>query len=230
MEIRKSLVTRIKEVFSSSRYLIPLIAIFFGFFIWLEWANIFITWEHTYIYALALCIFWFFSLCYLFIKFRRIRLSSKILVLFIALSISLEFYVLIRYNSIGSEGGLPYFLSPKDIFIILSFSIVSILGVLAIVFAILMPRFETELTYLTNLLRVKNRESPRSHRFLEILSSFPVFIGIHYTFFLLFGINHINFGHRLPINYVIIIVSPWIILMGFYIIYCFIVGGIKSGE
>ncbi len=229
MEIKKSLLTQIKEVFSSSRYWIPIITILFGFFIWLEWAHIFITWEHTYIYAIVLCIFWLFSLCYLFIKFRRIRLSSKILVLLIALSVSLEFYVLIWYNHIGEEICIPYLLSPKDIFIISSFSIVSILGVLAIVFAILMPRFETELTYLTNLLRVKNRESPRSRRFLEILSSFPVFIGIHYTFFLIFGINHINSCNPLPINYVIIIASPWIILMGFYIIYCFIVG-IKSGE
>ena len=131
------------------------------------------------------------------------------------------------YNWISSEFCWLYPLFPTDIFIILFAIIISILGVIAIVFAILIPRFQTELTYLTNIFSIKNRESSRSNRFLEIWTSFPVFIGIHYIFFFLFGINNINSCNTLPFNYVIIIVSPWIIVMSFYIIYCFIVGLMK---
>ncbi len=194
----------IEKSLSSSRYLRPVIALFFGWFIWLEGANIFIETENrSYLFNIALFFFLFITLCFLFRKFKRINLQSKILVLIIALSISLEFYVLMIYNWISSEFCWLYPLFSSDIFIILFAIILSILGVIAIVFAILIPRFQTELTYLTNLVRIKNRESSRSAKFLEIWTSFPVFIGIHYIFFFLFGINNINSCNTLPFNFCI---------------------------
>lgn len=216
--------TRIKEVFSLLRLLIPLIAIFFGIFIWLEGFKIFFKGNEsrTFVVEFALCSFWLFTLCYLFIKFKRIKFESKILVFFIALSVSLEFYVIINYNWF-SEFCWFYPLSLTDISLIIFSNILSILGVVAIVIAILSSRFQAELTYLTNLLRIKNRESLKNPRFLETCASFPVFIGIYNTFFLLFGINNINSCNTLPLNYVIIIVTPWIILMIYYIFYSFIV-------
>jgi len=51
----------IEKSLSSSRYLRPVIAIFFGWFIWLEGANIFIKTENrSYLFNIALFFFFVF--------------------------------------------------------------------------------------------------------------------------------------------------------------------------
>jgi len=103
----------------------------------------------------------------------------------------------------------------------------SILGVVPIVIAIIAPNFQSELNYLTNITRIKDRESRTRYRFLEIWTSFPVFMGIHSIFFLVFVINDVYRCLEMPLNNVIILVLPWLFLMGFYLIYTSVVGLMK---
>ena len=216
-----------KKGYSFLRYLIPLIVIFFGFFYWLEGFKYFIRDSEirNYVNYFAFWSFWLFTLCYLFKKFKRINFQSKILVLFIAFSISLEFYVLFMYNNFSDIClHIPY---PADIFIIQLSSFMAILGVIGIVLGISTPHFETELNYLTNIARIKNRETKTRYVFLEIWASFPVFMGIYYIFFLLFGIINMNSCNVLPFMYVVISSLPWIILMIFFTIYTTVVGLMK---
>jgi len=219
---------QIKKGYSFLRYLVPLIAIFFGFFYWFEGFTYFIKdidiWLN--ISGFIFCGFWVFTLCYLFKRFIGINFQSKILVLLIALSVSFNFYVMLMYNSF-SEACFYSILTPKDIYIIRLASYMSILGVMPIIIGIIAPNFQTELNYLTNITRIKDRESKTRYRFLEIWASFPVFMGIHSIFFLIFGINDIIRCHEMPLNYVIILVLPWLFLMVFYLIYTSIVGLMK---
>jgi len=210
------------------RFLLPLIAIFFGFFYWLEGFTYFIKDIDIGLYVSGFIFigFWVFTLFYLFIGFIGINFLSKILVLLIALSVSFNFYVMLMYNSF-SEACLFYILTPKDMLIIRLASYISILGVVPIIIAIIAPNFQTELNYLTNITRIKDRESRTRYIFLEISASFPVFMGIHSIFFLIFVLNDINRCHEMPLNYVIILVLPWLFLMVFHIIYTSVVGLIK---
>ena len=214
-----------KKVYSFLRFIIPLIAIFFGFFYWLEGFKYFIKDIEIGLYVsyFVFCGFWVFTLCYLFKRLIGINFQSKILVLLIALSVSFNFYVMLMYNSF-SEACLFYILTPKDMLIIRLASYMSILGVVPIVIAIIAPNFQTELNYLTNITRIKDRESKTRHKFLEIWASFPVFMGIHSIFFLIFVINDTFRCHEMPFNYVIILVLPWLFLMVFYLIYTSVVG------
>lgn len=216
---------RMKKRYSSLRYMVPLIAIFFGFFYWLEGFKFFakdtVFWLRVNGYIFIS--FWVFTLCYLFIGFIRINFQSKIFVLLIALSVSYNFYVMHMYNSF-STACFDFILTPKESFIIRLASFMSILGVVPIVISITAPYFQTELNYLTNITRIKDRESRKRYKFLEISASFPVFMGIHSIFFLTFVINDTNRCHEMPFNDVMILVSPWLFLMVFYLIYTFIVG------
>ncbi|MFX1470145.1 MAG: hypothetical protein ACFFB8_15950 [Promethearchaeota archaeon] len=213
------------KVYSSLRFLLPFIPIFFGVFYWLEGFRYFIrNSEGIYVVEFTFLVFWFLTIYYLFKKFIRINALSKILVLFIAFSISLKFYVLIMYNNI-SDFCLDI-VSPTyqtDIFIIRLSSSMSILGVIVMILGIVSPYFEAELNYLTNIARIKNRETKTRYFFLEIWASFPIFIGIYNIFFLFFRIFN-NFCHVLPFIYAVIISLPWIILMIFFIIYTSVVG------
>lgn len=218
-----------KKVYSSLRYLIPLIAIFFGVFHWLGGFKYFIRDREIQlnVSSFAFLVFWAFSLCFLFIKFKGINFQSKLLVFFLSLSISLVLYVMFSYNH-TSENIIPRFYYAIDLFMIQLSSFMSILGVFLIVVAIITPNFQPELNYLTNINRIKNRESNIISRFLEIWASFPVFMGIHCIFFLLFGINNIGgYLNVLPLNYMLIIALPWIFLMLFYIIYTSVIGLMK---
>ncbi len=228
MEREESTTLLIKKVTSSLRFIIPLIAIFFGFIYWLEGFKYFVNPNDIWRFdsSFILIIFWFFTLCYLFIGFIRINSQSKILVLLIAFSVSFNFYVMLMYNSF-SEGCLATILTSKDMFIIRLASYMSILGVVPIIIAILAPHFQSELNYLTNLTRIKDRESRTRSKFLEIWTSFPVFMGIHNIFFLVFVINDINRCLEMPLNYVIILVLPWLFLMVFHIIYSSVIGLMK---
>ncbi|KKM62512.1 hypothetical protein LCGC14_1520910 [marine sediment metagenome] len=214
-----------KKRYSWLRYLIPLIAIFFGFFYWLEGVKYFITdfgiWLHLSGYIFL--IFWFSTLCYLFIGLIRINFLSKIFVLLIALSVSFNFYVMLMYNN-SSIACLNFMLSPKDMLIIKVASYMSILGVVPIIIADIAPKFHAELNCLTNITNIKDRESRTRHKFLEIWASFPVFIGINSIFFLIFVINDTNRCREMPFNYVVILVLPWLFLMLFHIIYTTVVG------
>ncbi|MBA7708549.1 hypothetical protein ES703_117451 [subsurface metagenome] len=228
MESEENTIALIKKVISSLRFLLPPIAIFFGFFYWLEGFTYFIKDIDIGLYVSGFIFigFWVFTLFYLFIGFIGINFLSKILVLLIALSVSFNFYVMLMYNSF-SEACLFYILTPKDMLIIRLASYISILGVVPIIIAIIAPNFQTELNYLTNITRIKDRESRTRYIFLEISASFPVFMGIHSIFFLIFVLNDINRCHEMPLNYVIILVLPWLFLMVFHIIYTSVVGLIK---
>lgn len=228
MESEENTISLIKKVISSLRFLLPLIAIFFGFFYWLEGFTYFIKDIDIGLYVSGFIFigFWVFTLSYLFIGFIGINFLSKILVLLIALSVSFNFYVMLMYNSF-SEACFFLILTPKDMLIIRLASYISILGVVPIIIAIIAPNFQTELNYLTNITRIKDRESRTRYIFLEISASFPVFMGIHSIFFLIFGINDIIRCHEMPLNYVIILVLPWLFLMVFHIIYTSVVGLIK---
>ena len=215
----------IKKVYSSLRFLLPIIAILFSIFYWLEGFKYFIKDIDIWLQVNGFIfeIFWIFTLCYLFKRFIGINAQSKILILLIALSVSFNFYVMLMYNSF-SEACFLYILTSKDMLIIRLASYMSILGVVPIVIAIVASKFQTELTYLTNITRIRDRESMIKHRLLEIWTSFPIFIGIHSIFFLTFVINDINRCHEMPLNYAIILVLPWLFLMLFHIIYSSVVG------
>ena len=164
--------------------------------------------------------------CYLFLGFIRINFKSKILVFLIAISVSFNFYVTLMYNSF-SKGCLSGILTSKDMVIIRLASYMSILGVVPIIITILAPNFQSELNYLTTITRIKDRESKKRYIFLEIWTSFPVFMGIHIIFFLVFVINDRNRCLDMPFNYVIILVLPWLFLMVFHIIYSSVIGLMK---
>ncbi|MFW9878418.1 MAG: hypothetical protein ACFFG0_35500 [Candidatus Thorarchaeota archaeon] len=102
-------------------------------------------------------------------------------------------------------------------------SYISILGVELIVLEIITPKTESNLNYLTNMSRIKDRETKRRYKLLEIWASFPVFMGIHNIFFLIFGLNDDFRCHEMSLDYVIILVLPWLILMVFYVIYTSVV-------
>lgn len=220
-----------KKRYSFLRYLVPLIAIFFGIFYWLEGFGYFIKDRNIRIDVSQFTFFsfWFLTICYLFIKFKGINFQSKMLVFLSGLSISLVYYVMLIYNH-TSEGIIPKVYYATDYFIIQLSCFMSILGIFPIVVAIIAPNFQARLNYLTNINRIKNRESSIISRFLEIWASFPVFMGIHSIFFLLFSINNtglcnvLGFCYVLPLNYVLIIVVPWLFLMVFYIVYTSVVG------
>ena len=213
-----------KKKYSWLRYLVPLIAIFFGFLYWLDGFNYFINDLKIWIYVTGYSFlgFWFFTLCYLFIGLIRINFLSKIFVLLIALSVSFNFYVMLMYNN-SQETILRYILSPKDMLIIKVASYMSILGVVPIIIADIAPKFHAELNFLTNITHIKDRESKTRHKFLEIWASFPVFIGINSIFFLIFVINDTYRWNEMPFNYVLILVLPWLFLILFHIIYATIV-------
>ncbi len=218
-----------KKVYSSLRFLLPLIPIFFGVFYWFEGSRYFIKNRDIMIYVSYFIFFgfWFFTICFLLKKFKGINFQSKLLILFSGLSISLVLYVMFRYNH-TSENIIPKFYYATDLFMIQLSSFMSILGVFPIVVAIIAPNFQPELNYLTNINGIKNRESNIISRFLEIWASFPVFMGIHSIFFLLFSINNIGGSlDLLPLNYMLIIVLPWLFLMIFYIIYTSVIGLMK---
>jgi len=139
-----------------------------------------------------------------------------------ALSVSFNFYVMLMYNSF-SEGCFFYILTPKDMLIIRLASFMSIVGVEPIIIEILVPKFQTELSYLTNISRIKDRGTKASYRFLEVSASFPVFMGIHNIFFLIFVLNDTFRCHEMPFNDVIILVLPWLFLMVIYLIYSSVV-------
>ncbi len=216
-----------KKGYSFLRYLVTLIAIFFGFIYWLEGFKYFIKDIDIWLNVSGFIFigFWVFSLCYLFKRFIGINFQSKILVLLIALSISFNFYIMLMYNSF-SEVCFFSILTSNEMFIIRLASYMSILGVVPIVIAIIIPNFQAELNYLTNITRIKDRKSRTRYRILETSASFPVFMGIHNIFFLIFGINDYR-CHEMPLNYVIILVLPWLFLMVFYLIYTSIVGLMK---
>ncbi len=210
------------------RFLLTFIPVFFGIFYWLEGFRYVIKNSEIrpYVGIFIFLGFWFLTVCYLFKKFKSINVLSKILVLFIAFSISLKFYVLLMYNRFSDVCLAMVY--PKNIFIIRLSSFMSILGVIGMILGIVSPYFEVDLNYLTNIARIKNRETKLSHLFLEIWASFPVFMGIYHIFFLIFGIinmNSINMNlcSILPFIYVVIISLPWIILMIFFIIYTSVV-------
>ncbi|KKM86762.1 hypothetical protein LCGC14_1275770 [marine sediment metagenome] len=228
MESEEISISIIGKAKFSLRFIIPFIAIFFGFIYWLEGFKYFVNPNDIWRFdsSFILIIFWIFTLCYLLIGFIRINSQSKILVLLIAISVSFNFYVMLMYNSF-SEGCFFGILTSKDMFIIRLASYMSILGVVPIVIAIIAPNFQSELNYLTNITRIKDRESRTRYRFLEIWTSFPVFMGIHSIFFLVFVINDVYRCLEMPLNYVIILVLPWLFLMGFYLIYTSVVGLMK---
>ena len=228
MEREEITISIIEKVKFSLRFIIPLIAIFFGFIYWLEGFKYFVNPNDIWRFdsSFILIIFWIFTLCYLLIGFIRINSQSKILVLLIAISVSFNFYVMLMYNSFSEECFFGI-LTSKDMFIIRLASYMSILGVVPIVIAIIAPNFQSELNYLTNITRIKDRESRTRYRFLEIWTSFPVFMGIHSIFFLVFVINDVNRCLEMPLNNVIILVLPWLFLMGFYLIYTSVVGLMK---
>jgi hypothetical protein len=209
-----------KKVYSSLRFITPIIAIFFGFIYWLQGVKYFIKdiAIRSSVSGFIFIGFWIFTLCYLFKGFIRINFLSKVLVLLIAFSVSFNFYVMLWYNHFP-ECFFMAILTPKEILIIRVASYMSILGVVPIVIAIIAPNFQTELNYLTNIARIKDRESRTSYRFLEISASFPFFMGIHSIFFLIFVHNDIFRCREMPLNYVIILVLPWLFLMIFYLIY-----------
>jgi hypothetical protein len=101
-------------------------------------------------------------------------------------------------------------------------------GVVPIVIAILVPNFQTELNYLTNITQIKDREHNAGYRFLEMWGSFPVFMGIHHIFFLLFVLNDTLRCLEMPFYDVKLLVLPWLFLMGFYLIYTSVVGLTKD--
>lgn len=206
------------------RFIIPFIAIFFGFIYWLEGFNYFINPEDFWRFDSSFIFigFWVFTLCYVFKGFIGISLQSKILVLLIALSISFNFYVMLMYNSF-SEACFFYILTPKDMLIISLASFLSIVGVESIAIVIILPNSQTELSYLTNISRIKDRETRTRYKFLEVSASFPVFMGIHSIFFLIFVLNDTLRCHEIPLNYVVILVLPWLFLMVFYLIYTSVV-------
>ncbi len=218
-------VIKAKKGYSFLRYLVPLIAIFFGFFYWFEGFKYFIKdidiWLH--VNGFIFVIFWSFTLCYLFIGLIRINFLSKIFILLIALSVSFNFYVMLMYNNF-SEVCFHSILTPKEMLIIRLASYMSILGVIPIIIANIAPRFQAELNCLTNITHIKDRESKTRHKFLEIWASFPVFMGINSIFFLIFVINDTNRCREMPFNYVVILVLPWLFLMLFHIIYTTVVG------
>lgn len=226
------MIRQTRKLYSSLRFLVPLIAIFFGVFYWLEFFQFFIRdseFRIFYFNPFAFLGFWFFTLCYLFKKFKSINFQSKILVLFVAFSISLEFYVLLMYTNFSDTS--LHILYPADIFIIQLSSFMAILGVMGIVLGIVTPHFEVELNYLTNIVRIKNRETKTRYIFKETWASFPIFMGVNSIFFLLFGFININSSNVLPnvlpFIYMVRIGLPWIILMIFYIIYTSVVGLMK---
>ncbi len=228
MEREENTISLIRKATSSLRFIIPLIAIFFGFIYWLEGVKYFIKdiAIRSSVSGFIFIGFWIFTLFYLFKGFIRINFLSKILVLLIAFSVSSNFHVMLWYNQF-SECFFMVVLTPEDMLIIRVASYLSILGVIPIVIAIISPHFQSELNYLTNITRIKDRESKKRYIFLEIWTSFPVFMGIHIIFFLVFVINDRNRCLDMPFNYVIILVLPWLFLMVFHIIYSSVIGLMK---
>ena len=231
MESEENTISLIKKVISSLRllrFIIPFIVIFFGFIYWLEGFKYFIKdiGIGLNVSVFIFIGFWVFTLCYLFKGFIRINFQSKILVLLIAFSVSFNFYIILMYNSF-SDACFYSILTPKDMLLIRLASYMSILGVVPIIISIIVPNFQTELNYLTNITWIKDRELKTGHRFLEMWGSFPVFMGIHSIFFIIFVLNDTLRCHEMPLNYVIILVLPWLFLMVFYLIYTSVVGLMK---
>lgn len=199
-------------------------AIFVGFFVWLDGYKVFFNeFEPVYLYYLEffyLC-FWLISLCFLFKNFLSIDLFSKFLVFFFALGISIEFWILIYYNTFSIVcfyDHIPY--TPLDKFFIIAASIFPLIEVLIIIISLLIPRMHSELDFLTNIMQIKNVKISKNSRFFEIWTSFPLFYGIYHVFIVLHEFFILKWCHYLSSNTMFLIALPWVTLLGFYLFYC----------
>lgn len=204
------------------KFLIPFLALFFGFFIWLEGYKFLFKDNMSRINALECSYlgFWFITLCFLFKKFFSINSHSKLLSIFFAFAISIEFWVLLYYNNF-SDG--CFFMirtyTMLDIFIIALATIFPALEALIIGVSMVSSSFQPKLAYLTNYTKIRNGNISKTAKFFEIWISFPVFIGIYHFFLLLHEFFILKWCYYLQTYIMVLIALPWIILMTFYVIY-----------
>ncbi len=206
------------------KVLMPFIAIFVGFFIWLEGFRItlyFKDWYRSiYVFEFFYLGFWLITLCFLFNKFFSIDFQSKLLVFLFILAISIEFWVLLYYNHFS---GVCFFMfydyTPLDKFIIAFATMLPILEAIIMGISLFNSSIQLKLTHLTNIAQIKDVETPNCNKLYEIWTSFPIFFGIYHVFIILHELIIQKWCYSLSTNIIVLIALPWVILMGFYTLY-----------
>jgi len=196
-------------------------AAFTGIFAWHDGLVIFFEeqWTMRNANQSSYLIFWLICLTYLFIGLKNKSRQSQILVFFIALSITVEFYGAISSNNY-SNVCLMEIPSPRYYFIQYFTSSMSCLGVILILTAIFHPHFRMELDYLVKLDFKKDNNKTNIILALEIFTSFPFVMGIYHIFFLIFGLINTGGCYSMSFDSMMIMTLPWIILQVFYAVYC----------
>ena len=204
------------------KFLMPFLALFFGFFIWVEGYKSLFKDSMSRINALEYSYlgFWFITLCFLFKKFFSINFKSKLLSIFFAFAISIEFWVLLYYNHF-SDGCFFYIrtYSTLDVFIITLASIFPTLEASIICVSIVNSSFQSKLAHLTNITNIRDDNNSKITKIFEIWTSFPIFMGFYHIFLLLHEFFILKWCYYLQTYIMLLIALPWIILMLFYVIY-----------
>ena len=223
MSERKLKIHYIGKIFLNFlKFLMPFLALFFGFVIWIEGEKFSFkdspsrisVFEYFYLGL------WLITLCFLFKKFVSIDFKSKILSIFFAFAISIEFWVLLYYNHFTDAClSMIRAYSTLDIFIITLASIFPTLEVLIICVSIVKSRFQLKLAHLTNITKIRDDNNSKITKIFEIWTSFPVFMGLYHIFLLLHEFFILKWCYYLQTYIMLLIALPWIILMVFYIIY-----------
>ena len=204
------------------KFLMPFLALFFGFVIWIEGYKFSFTDSPGRINAFD-CSYlglWFITLYFLLKKFFSIDFKSILLSIFFALAISIEFWVLLYYNHFTDVClFMIRIYSTLDVFIITLASIFPTLEALIICVSIVNSRFQSKLAHLTNITKIRDDNHSIITKIFESWTSFPIFMGFYHIFLLLHEFFILKWCYYLQTYIMLLIALPWIILMIFYVIY-----------
>jgi len=204
------------------KFLMPFLALFFGFVIWIEGVKFSFKDSPSRISVFE-CFYsglWIITLCLLFKKFFSIDFKSILLSIFFTVAISIEFWVLLRYNHFTDAClAMVYTYSPLDVFIITFASIFPTLEALILYVSIVNTRFQSKLAHLTNITKIRDDNTSKFTKIFEIWTSFPIFMGFYHIFLLLHEFFVLKWCYYLQTYIMLLIALPWIILMIFYVIY-----------
>ncbi len=204
------------------KFLMPFLALFFGFVIWIEGYKFSFkdSPSRINVFDCSYLGLWVITLCFLFKKFFSVDFKSILLSIFFALAISIEFWVLLYYNNFTD---VCLFMIPTystlDVFIITLASILPTLEALIMCVLIVDSRFQSKLAHLTNITKIRDDNNSKITKIFEIWTSFPIFMGFYHIFLLLHEFFILKWCYYLQTYIMLLIALPWIILLIFYVIY-----------